>query len=617
MERIQSNEFAVASPTGAFKFGSLKNFLINQPQSFQGVLPGSLSERGIRTLIAGAYFQDDVRPTKNLILNLGVRYEMATVLKEVNGKLATLRNLTDTTPHLGSPFFQNPTLRNFEPRVGFSWDPTGRGATAIRGGFGMFDILPLPYLFELVTEFSAPFFQQGNVTTLPQGTFPTGAYALIAGNPNTLRSAYVQPNPSRNYVMNWNLNIQQSMPGRITMMVAYVGSHGVHNATPQEDMDTVIPAITPAGLLYPINGSRLNPNFGRIAGIQWIGSSTYNALQVKVTKSMSHGLQAQGSYTWSKSLDTGSTSVGTDAFSNSLTNTQYILPRLNRGPSDFDVRNNATIHFTWALGGEYQPGSRNGGLALLRHGWEVGGILQLSSGIPFNVILGGDPTGQLTVNAEDLPNRIRSGSCAHPVNSGDPNNAIKTQCFSFPNPVNLYGNSGRNALTGPGLLDLDASLIKNTQLSERFNAQFRLESFNVINHTNFNPPLDNNVIFDETGALVPGVGNRRLNTKPCPYRADWREAHLLKQVTQGIGSSSLEAAKERGNAFIWKVKKPGMREETKALNLTRRSLLKSSGWIFAASPAAGPHCESGPHASRSKCRLFRAVRNHDPKYVYE
>jgi hypothetical protein len=506
MERIQNNEFAVAGPTGAFSFGSLANFLTNKPKSFQGVLPGGLSERGIRTLILGVYFQDDLRLTKNLILNLGVRYEMATVPSEVNGKLATLRNLTDATPHLGSPFFQNPTRRNFEPRLGFSWDPGGKGSTAVRGGFGMFDILPLPYLFELVTEFSAPFFQQGNITTLPQGTFPTGAYALIAGNPKTLRSAYVQPNPSRNYVMNWNLNVQRSLPVRTTVMVAYVGSHGIHNATPQEDMDTVLPAITQAGLLYPTDGARLNPNFGRIGGIQWNGSSTYHALQVKVSKGITHGLQAQGTYTWSKSLDTGSTSVGTDAFSNSLTNTQYILPRLNRGPSDFDVRHSATVHFTWALGGEYMSGSKTGGFALLQHGWSLGGILQLSSGIPFNVVLGGDPTGQQTVNVEDLPNRSHSGACKNPINAGNPKNFIKTECFSFPNPVNLYGNSGRNALTGPGLLDVDASLIKNTQISDRFNAQFRLEAFNVINHTNFSAPLDNNVIFDEGGGLVSGVG---------------------------------------------------------------------------------------------------------------
>src|SRR5258708_10608968 len=156
----------------------------------------------------------------------------------------------------------------------------------------MFDILALPYLFELVPEFSAPFFQQGNVTTLPQGSFPTGAYALISANSNTLRSAYVQTNRARNYVMNWNVNVQQSLPVGITLMVAYVGSHGVHNATPQEDLDTVVPSITPAGLLYPINGTRLNPNFGRIGGIQWLGSSTYNPLQIEVTKDLTDGFYA-------------------------------------------------------------------------------------------------------------------------------------------------------------------------------------------------------------------------------------------------------------------------------------------------------------------------------------
>jgi hypothetical protein len=151
-------------------------------------------------------------------------------------------------------------------------------------------------------------------------------------------------------------------------------------------------------------------------------------------------------------------------------------------------------------------GSKTGGFALLQRGWSLGGILQLSSGIPFNVVLGGDPTGQQTVNVEDLPNRSHSGACKNPINAGNPKNFIKTECFSFPNPVNLYGNSGRNALTGPGLLDVDASLIKNTQISDRFNAQFRLEAFNVINHTNFSAPLDNNVIFDEGGGLVSGVG---------------------------------------------------------------------------------------------------------------
>jgi hypothetical protein len=131
------------------------------------------------------------------------------------------------------------------------------------------------------------------------------------------------------------------------------------------------------------------------------------------------------------------------------------------------------------------------------------------------MILGGDPTGQGTVNVEDLPNRDYSRQCSNPVNSGNPRGYVKTNCFSFPNPVNLYGNAGRNSLVGPGLLDLDASLIKNNRLSERVNAQFRLESFNVINHTNFSAPLDNIVIFDDTGALVPGVGTIDSTQNPA------------------------------------------------------------------------------------------------------
>jgi len=78
----------------------------------------------------------------NLTLNLGLRYEMATVPTEAQGRLTTLINITDTDPHLGDPYFLNPTRRNFEPRIGFSWDPFRNGKTAVRGGFGVFDVLP-------------------------------------------------------------------------------------------------------------------------------------------------------------------------------------------------------------------------------------------------------------------------------------------------------------------------------------------------------------------------------------------------------------------------------------------------------------------------------------------
>ena len=101
----------------------------------------TLSARGIRETLLGFYVQDDWRARPNLTLNMGLRWEMVTVPTEVQGKLANLINITDPTPHLGSPLFSNPTLRNFEPRVGFAWDPFRNGKTAVRGGFGIFDVL--------------------------------------------------------------------------------------------------------------------------------------------------------------------------------------------------------------------------------------------------------------------------------------------------------------------------------------------------------------------------------------------------------------------------------------------------------------------------------------------
>src|SRR5262249_13143596 len=159
---------------------------------------------------------------------LGVRYEMATVPTEVQGKLTTLRHITDAAPHLGDPLFSNPTLRNFELRVGVSWDPFGRRKTAISAGFGMFDVLPLPYLIQFNELFSAPFFEAGSATNLPVVSFPSTAFAIVAGSSSTFRQAYFDPHPRRNYVMQWNLTIQRELAKELSAMVGYVGSRGVH-----------------------------------------------------------------------------------------------------------------------------------------------------------------------------------------------------------------------------------------------------------------------------------------------------------------------------------------------------------------------------------------------------
>src|SRR5581483_12428928 len=160
IERMRDNIIAVSDPGGVFSFNSLSDFLTNTPFFLSAPLPSSLSARGLRDTILTGYIQEDWRWRPNFTLNLGVRYEMSTVPTEVQGKLTVLRHLTDATPHLGDPLFANPTTRNIEPRVGLSWDPTSSGKTAVNAGFGIFDVLPLPYLVQTNELFSAPFSQQ-------------------------------------------------------------------------------------------------------------------------------------------------------------------------------------------------------------------------------------------------------------------------------------------------------------------------------------------------------------------------------------------------------------------------------------------------------------------------
>src|SRR5262249_43160905 len=147
LERMRANIQAFGLPNGQFNFGSLGGFLTNQPTNFQLGSANSSTPRGLRQTLAAGYLQDDWRVFPNFTVNIGARYEAITVPTEVNGKLSTLRKITDATPHLGDPYFSNPTLHNIEARIGFSWDPFRDGKTAIRSGFGIFDVLPLPYEF--------------------------------------------------------------------------------------------------------------------------------------------------------------------------------------------------------------------------------------------------------------------------------------------------------------------------------------------------------------------------------------------------------------------------------------------------------------------------------------
>ena len=511
IERIRDNKLGVSTPGGEFLFNSISDFITNKPFSLAAAIPSAVSPRGFRQTIAGAYFQDDWRSRPNLTINMGLRYEMSTVLTEVHGKLTVLRQITDAVPHLGDPLISNPTPRNFEPRVGFSWDATRNGKTTMSGGFGIFDVLPLSYLFQMNELFSAPFFESASARNLPARTYPAAAYAALTASPNTLRQAYFEPKPGRNYVMQWNLTIQRELLTDLNLRVGYVGSRAVHQPFRTEDADIVLPRLTPPGYVWPSpvgSGTRVNPDAGRISAGFWSGRSYYDALQVQIRKKLGRGSQVAGSYTWSKTIDTGSGSMVGDEYTNSISSPLYFDLRLNRGLADFNVSHNLIVNYTWVFGTPKRKIWLLGAAPL--GGWQLGGVFQASSGVPFTPGFSGDSLGVGSTEPNiDVPNVMTGPGCGSYVNAGNPNHYIKTQCFAVPNPITLRGNLGRNTLTGPGLLNFDLSVVKNNyikRVSDVFNVQFRTEFFNVFNRANLAPPLEHKNIFDAGGAPLADAG---------------------------------------------------------------------------------------------------------------
>jgi hypothetical protein len=542
-ERMLLQISALTDPNGIWSFGNLQNFFTNIPTHFQGGIPSSLTPRDLRQTIFGAYLQDDWRWKPNLTLNLGLRYEMATVPTEINGKIANLPTLDAALPvcaiaHTGcgstGPFFSNPTLRNFEPRIGFAWDPLRNGRLAVRGGAGLFDVLPLPYQFILLTSQSAPFFSypalnvlDPTLPTKPLSFFHVPAADISGGN---FRSTYVEPNPKRNYVMQWNLNLQYQLTPSLATMIAYVGSRGVHQPFRVDEGDLALPIKSPEGLyVWQPGNSRINTNFGSIRSMFYDGRSYFNALEFQLAKRMSHGFQAQGTFTWGKSMDTSSATLAGDAFGNSISSLDWFDLKLTRGLSDFNVGRTVVINGTWDV-----PSAKSfsGPARWVTDGWELGLIFTASDGVPFTPTwgTGGDPANTLSSDDFAFPNRLGGSSCSSLTNPGNPSNYIKTGCFAVPTApantafwntnclpsitqcFNVRGNSGRNFLIGPGVTDLDFSVFKNNyvkRISEVFNVQFRMEMFNVMNHPNFAPPGPgdgNTDIFDATGAsLAPDV----------------------------------------------------------------------------------------------------------------
>ncbi len=508
-ERLQNNILALSNPNGLFNFASTAAFIANTPSKLQAGIASTLSPRNLRQILVGTYLQDDWRLRTNLVVNLGLRYEMSSVPSEVAGKLSTLRSLSDPTPHLGNPYYNNPTYKNFEPRIGVVYDPFQDHKTSIHAGYGVYDVQPLLYEFEILSVLSAPYFEIGATSNSQAklGADPTIVQNLLVAQASSLGQAYIQPNPKRNYVMEWNFGVQRELARGVTLSVGYAGSRGLHLPYRVEDANQVLPTKTPQGYLWPSSpGTPVNPNAGTIRALWWMSKSSYNALDSDLIARIGYNLQVKAAFTWAKSLDNNSATIAGDSFSNSVPSLDWYDTSLSYGPSDFNIGKVFVADAIYTLPSD---GTLHGPVAALRNGWQLGGIYKQSTGTPFTPLIGGDPLGKGGTDPWDYPDRVPNCNMVNPNYKQNGLAYVNYACFpvpggATPNP-HLRGNTSRNVINGPGLAELDMSLFKNNyvkKISENFNVQLRAEVFNVANHTNFNPPNNNNEQL-YNGSLAP------------------------------------------------------------------------------------------------------------------
>ena len=491
---------------GSFDFPGLRAFLLGTASRFSGPDPngGADPTKDYRRWYFATYLQDDYKVRRNLTLNLGLRYEFATVPTETMDRISNYRYqivndqpILEDTPQLGSPFYAS-RWGNIAPRVGFVWDPTGDGKMAVRSGFGVYyDQIDVE--FRAFTASNAPFFR---LLEVQSPSFPKGFSGLAgtAGTPAPQSIDFEIDTPTR---MTWNVSVERQLLSKVAISAAYVGSQG-HHLSRRHDLNNAIPQIQSDGTKFYAAGlPRRNPRLGGSQHVATDANSWYHGLQLDLNQRLTKGMRYKVSYTYSKNTDTA---LGTSA--NEATGLDDIAQDVfnldaDKGLSGFDVRNNFVANFTY-----YFPGADLAGMrGLLLGRWQMSTILTLTDGTPFTAVIGFSRSRNRGRTPTDRPD-LAPGASSNPV-LGGPDQYFDPTAFVLP-AVGFYGNLGRSTLIGPGLILWDLNLVKTFPLPSGARLDVRGDVFNLLNRANFGVP--DRVLFDASGQRRGAAGRITTTT---------------------------------------------------------------------------------------------------------
>ena len=508
----------IAFNIGSLTFASLADFLADEANAFTLQL-GSGNDRILQPSYAG-FAQDAFKWKPNFTINVGLRYTWNATPSEADGRFSNFDPTTGGLIIAKQPFPQR--NENFEPRIGFAWDPFKDGKTSIRAAYAIMTQDPT---LNVASQLSGnpPFAIPLSVNSATNGIAAENPSGLLSTT--SLGPLVLNPNFTDMYAQDWNLTIQRELSPTLGLQVAYVGTKGTHLELTQNINQPLVvggdyertkpyPTLPLSSQILPAQCAAPNPvcPFGNIQQINSDGNSNYNALWVTVTKHVSHGLQFLATYTYAKSLDYNSLSSG-----ETYTVQNAYNPRGDYGLSEFDVRHRGAVSGTYQL-----PFTKN----RLVSGWQLGIFSEAQTGNPVNptLAIGPGPGISLTVRPDLLQavsgtgnptewfsNKLlcmpfngtpTGGAPSFPVCGSGVNAAFAIPCTFQSTPTTPGGKTypivpgschpgslGRDAITGPSFVNTDFSILKDTRITERVNLQFRTEMFDLFNHPNFGNPV--------------------------------------------------------------------------------------------------------------------------------